>query len=62
MEQFDGQRCTQFNFFNFIKIKLELALMFWDPRTVCKYCGMSGWACRDRPKITISPPIVNVKI
>ena len=31
-------------------------LVFWDPNTVYKYRGMSGWACRDRPKITISPP------
>ena len=31
---------------------------FWDPITVYKYRGMSGWACRERerPKITISPP------
>ena len=29
--------------------------MFWDPTTVEKDRGMGGWACKDRPKITISP-------
>ena len=33
--------------------------MFWDPITIYKYRDMSGWACRDRPKITISPPTLH---